>query len=268
MSPRSFLVRGLLVGLLAGIAAFLVAHQVGEPYVERSIALESAGSTDGHTHAEDTPAHTHGDESGAESGDGGGTEISRGTQRTWGLLTGTLAIGVATGGILALVAAGLVGRLGRLSPAGSTAVVVVVGFVAYAVVPFLKYPPNPPAVGSGETIGQRTAYYFAFLLISLVCAGLAVALAARTWQALGPVQAVVVGVTAYVAVVAAAAALMPTVDEVGDFPASLLWSFRISSLLTLSTLWAVLCGGLALAVGRLHEQSRAVAARRELAASL
>jgi hypothetical protein len=266
MSPRSFLVRGLLVGLLAGIAAFLVAHQVGEPYVERSIALESAGSTDGHTHAEDTPAHTHGSEAGES--DEGGTEVSRGTQRTWGLLTGTLAIGVATGGILALLAAGLVGRLGRLSPAGSTAVVVAVGFVAYAVVPFLKYPPNPPAVGSGETIGQRTAYYFAFLLISLVCAGLAVALAARTWQALGPVQAVIIGVTAYVAVVAAAAALMPTVDEVGDFPASLLWSFRTSSLLTLSTLWAVLCGGLALAVGRLHDQSRAVAARRELAASL
>ncbi|MXG92208.1 CbtA family protein [Nocardioides flavescens] len=264
MSPRSFLVRGLLVGLLAGIAAFLVAHQVGEPNVERAIALESTGSADGHTHAEDTPAHTHG----SESESGGGTEISRGTQRTWGLLTGTLAIGVASGGILALLAAGLVGRLGRLSPAGSTAVVAAVGFVAYAVVPFLKYPPNPPAVGSGETIGQRTAYYFVFVLVSIVSAALAVALAQRTWRALGPVQAVVLGVTAYVAVVAATAALMPTVDEVGDFPASLLWSFRTSSLLTLTTLWAVLCGGLALAVGRLHEQTRAVAARRELARSL
>jgi len=264
MSPRSFLVRGLLVGLLAGIAAFLVAHQVGEPHVERAIALESAGSTDGHTHAEDTPAHTHGSEDGEESG----TEISRGTQRTWGLLTGTLAIGVASGGILALLAAGLVGRLGRLSPAGSTAVVAAVGFVAYAVVPFLKYPPNPPAVGSGDTIGQRTAYYFVFVLVSIVSAALAVALAQRTWRALGPVQAVIIAVTAYVAVVGVNAALMPTVDEVGDFPASLLWQFRVSSLLTLTTLWAVLCGGLALAVGRLHEQTRAVTARRELARSL
>ena len=35
MTARAFLARDLLAGLLACPAAFLVAHQVGEPQVER-----------------------------------------------------------------------------------------------------------------------------------------------------------------------------------------------------------------------------------------
>ncbi len=126
MTARSFLVRGLLVGLLAGFATFLVAHQVGEPHVEAAIAIEEA-------QASPDAAHDQGDE---------GTTVSRSDQRTWGLLTGSLAVGVAIGGIVALVAAAVVGRIGRLSPAQSTALVSLVGFVAVTLVPFLKYPPH------------------------------------------------------------------------------------------------------------------------------
>ena len=99
LTARAFLVRGLLVGLLAGIAAFLVAHQVGEPHVERAIALEEAGAAGGSAHSTRrqpprTPTVTR-----------SGTEVSRSNQRTWGLATGTLAIGVALGGLVALVSA-------------------------------------------------------------------------------------------------------------------------------------------------------------------
>ena len=45
MTARNFLIRGLLAGVLAGFVAFLVAHQVGEPHVDRAIAIEEAGST-------------------------------------------------------------------------------------------------------------------------------------------------------------------------------------------------------------------------------
>jgi hypothetical protein len=61
---------------------------------------------------------------------------------------------------------------------------------------------------------------------------------------------------------------MPTVNEVGDFPADTLWSFRRASLLTLATLWAVLGVGITGLVRRLGERSRIDAERRELAASL
>jgi hypothetical protein len=264
LSARAFLVRGLVVGLLAGFAAFLVAHQVGEPHVERAIALEEAGAAEAPAHSEDESGatHSHGDE------EDGGIEVSRSNQRTWGLATGTLTVGIAFGGLVALVSAAVVGRLGRLSPGQSTAVVAAVGFVAVALVPFLKYPANPPAVGSGDTIGDRTGSYFAFLLISLLVAIAMVALAARVWDKLGAFEAVAGAAVAYVVVMAVVGNLMPTVNEVGDFPADELWFFRRASLLTLTSMWGVLGIGLTGLVGRLGERHRVEVERREFAASL
>jgi len=269
MTARAFLVRGLLVGLLAGFATFLVAHQVGEPHVERAIALEASGAAatgdETHTH-DDGAAHSHGEASAGS--DEGGTTVSRADQRTWGLATGTLAVGLALGGIVALVSAVAVGRLGSMTPGQSTAVVTLVGFVAFALVPFLKYPATPPAVGSGDTIGQRTGLYFAFVLVSLVAAVVAVLLARRVHEAAGAYPAVLAGAALYLVVVVAAGLLMPTVNEVGDFPADTLWFFRRASLLTLATTWAVIGVALTGLVGRLWRTEQVVVARRELAASM
>lgn len=258
MTARAFLVRGLVVGLLAGFAAFLVAHQVGEPHVERAIALEEAAAA-----AEPAPAA--GDAHAAEDG---GSVVSRSDQRTWGLLTGTVAVGLAVGGLVALVAAATVGRIGLLSPGQSTAVVSLVGFVAVALVPFLKYPATPPAVGSGDTIGDRTSWYFGFVLLSVAVAALASLLAVRVAEDVGVFAGVVGGAGLYLVVMVVAGVLMPTVNEIGSFPADELWSFRISSLLTLVALWGVIGVGLTGLVGRLHASTSAVRARRELAASL
>jgi len=268
MNARAFLVRGLLAGLLAGLAAFFVAHQVGEPHIEAAIALEEAGAapsadSDGHS-------HSHADEAG-DSGDSGEeevVEVSRGNQRTWGLLTGSLAVGVALGGLVALVAAGTLGRLGRLLPGQSTALIALLGFVSVALVPFLKYPATPPAVGSGDTIGDRTALYFGFLLVSVAAAVLATYAACRLRDRLGTYGGVVAGIAAYLVVVIVAGQVFPTVNEVGDFPADTLWFFRLSSVFTLATMWGVLGVVLTGLVTRLYARESAVAERRTLAASL
>jgi hypothetical protein len=260
MSARAFLVRGLLAGLLAGFAAFLVAHEVGEPHVERAIALEEAAAAD------HSAAHTHSDE--ADSEEDAGTVVSRGTQRTWGLLTGSLVVGTAFGGLVALVSAGVVGRIGRLRPGQSTALVALIGFVAVALVPFLKYPATPPAVGNPDTIGERTGYYFAFLLISVVLAVIATLVAVRLHEQIGTYAAVLTGAGSYVVVMVVTGVLMPTVNEVGAFPADTLWFFRLASLFTLATMWAGIGIALVGMVGRLHGRATATAARRELAASL
>ncbi|GGU38958.1 membrane protein [Nocardioides albus] len=258
MSARAFLVRGLLAGLLAGVVTFLVAYAVGEPQVGAAIALEEAGG-DGHSHS-----HA------AEGGDGEveAAEVSRANQSTWGLLTGTLAIGVALGGLLALVAAATMGRLGRLTPGQSTALVSLIGFVAVALVPFLKYPATPPAVGSGETIGLRTSVYFGYLLLSVLAAVLATYGVVRLRERVGTYAAVVGGTAAYLVVVVVAGQLFVTVNEIGDFPADTLWSFRVASLITLATMWGVLGVALTGLVGRLYAQEQAVAERRALAATL
>lgn len=253
MTARAFLIRGLLIGLLAGFATFVVAHQVGEPHVEAAIALEEAHASDEQT------GHTHDDE---------GAVVSRTDQRTWGLLTGSLAVGVAVGGLVALVAASVVGRIGRLTPGQSTALVSLIGFVSVSLVPFLKYPATPPAVGSGETIGDRTSWYFGYVLISVAFAAFSSLLAVRLLDEIGTYGAVLSGAGVYVVAMVVAGALMPTVNEVGGFPADVLWYFRRASLLTLTTMWAVIGVGLTGLVGRLYRQETVRVARRELAASL
>lgn len=265
MTPSKFLLRGLLAGLIAGLAAFAVAYVVGEPQVNAAIALEEAATVehqalDGHTH--DAPAdHTHDPETGAE--------ISRATQSTWGLLTGTLAIGVAMGGITALAAAFALGRIGTLKPTQTTALVALLGFVSIGLVPFLKYPATPPAVGNGETIGDRTTLYFTFLAISVVAVVAETIFAALLLRRGGSVfQAVVFPAFGFLAVVGVAAGLLPTVNEVGDFPADILWFFRRASILTTAALWTTLGVVLTGLIGRLYAKESAAQARRDLAASL
>ncbi|MBF4162687.1 CbtA family protein [Nocardioides acrostichi] len=257
MSARDLLVRGLLAGLVAGLVAFAVAATVGEPPVERAIAVESSAA---HEHGTDgtTPAHDH-DEEGP---------VSRTVQRTVGLWIATVAVGVALGGLVSIGAAFAVGRLGRLTPGQSTAVVVLVGFCAVALVPFWRYPANPPAVGEAATIGTRTAAYFGFVGVSLLAAVVAVVVGARLLGRLGAHGAVVLPTLGYLLVVGVVGSLMPAVDEVGGFPADVLWDFRTASLLVLASLWAALGVSLTWLVAALHRRHSEVAARRAWAASL
>lgn len=253
MTASQFLVRGLLAGLIAGLAAFAVAYVVGEPQVDAAIIEEA--HADHHAHAE--PAEP------------GMTEISRSTQSTWGLLTGTVAIGVAMGGIASLGAAFALGRIGRLQPGQSTALVAALGFVGVGLVPFLKYPATPPAVGDPSTINERTLLYFAMFGISVLATVAATIVAARMLAASKSAYAsTVFPMLGFVAVVGLAGALLPTVNEVGTFPADTLWFFRRASIVITATLWGVLGIVLTGLIGRLHARESAAAARRELAASL
>jgi len=79
---------------------------------------------------------------------------------------------------------------------------------------------------------------------------------------------VLAGVAAYVVVMVVVGQVLPSVDEVGDFPGSTLWYFRRASLITTTTMWAVIGVLLTGAVGRLAQQHSARDARRQLAASL
>ena len=256
ITARDLLVRGLLAGLLAGIAAFVVAYAVGEPSVSAAIALEDSSTSTGesHSHGTDTGSastedHDHGTAAGGHehgAAAGGETEVPRSLQSTAGLATATVVAGVTLGGLVGVVSALGLGRFGRLGARGVPMLVAGLGFVAVYLVPFLAYPPNPPAVGSGDTIGYRTELYFLLVAISVLAGVTAVLVARHVAPRWGAWYATLVCVAGYAVVVGLASSLMPTYDEVPDgFPASLLYEFRRSSLLVQATLWGVI--GLALA---------------------
>jgi hypothetical protein len=266
MTPRNFLVRGLLAGLIAGILTFAVAYIAGEPSIDAAIAVEDGGPTHHHESGADAE-HTHSDTN-THTHDEDGTVVSRQNQSTWGLLTATVPTGIMLGGITALAAAFAMGRIGRLRPSQSTALVAALGFVSVALVPFLKYPATPPAVGDADTIGARTTQYFAMLAISVLAMIAVMLLFRAVLDRLGTYTAVLVSAAAYLAVVILAGELMPAVNEIGDFPGDTLWYFRRGSLMTLTTLWGVIGIALTGLIGKLYAQESATQARRDLAASL
>jgi len=218
---RALLLRGMLAGLIAATLATVFAYAVGEPPVNAAIGLEDAGS--GHDHHHSTEP------------------VSRGVQSTIGLFTGVGVYGIAIGGLLAVAFALVYGRLGTLR-AGPTALLLTgAAFVAAVLVPFLKYPANPPAVGSPDTIGARTGLYFGFVALSVVFAMAAAVAGRQVSRRRDAASGALVGVAGYVVPAGAAVWLMPTVNEIPDgFPAAVLWDFRIASLGTQVVLWGVL----------------------------
>ena len=239
MVVRDLLTRGLFAGLLAGILALGVAEVLGEPQVSRAVAFEAQ-----HQHQPAEPA-----------------VVSRDVQSTIGLATGVLVIGTALGGIFALAFAFAYGRIGRISARATAVLVAAAGFGAVYLVPFLKYPANPPSVGQASTIDHRTALYFAMLLISVVTTTGAIVLGRRLAPRVGGWNAALLAGAAFIAVTAAALAVMPGVNEVpATFPATTLWRFRVASLATQLTLWAAI----GLIFGALTERSPAARRRQRL----
>ncbi|MFE6097393.1 CbtA family protein [Streptomyces massasporeus] len=227
---RNLLVRGMLAGLAAAVLALAVAYFLGEPDIDRAIGFEEA-------HA---PAHGHETEL-----------VSRGLQSTAGLATGVLVYGVAFGGIAALAYCFALGRVGRFGPRATALLLSGSALLAVYVVPFLKYPANPPAVGHPDTIGERTTLYFLMMLLGVLLAIAATLLGKRLAPSLGTWWATVVAVAAFAFAVGIAYAFLPAVDEVpADFPATVLWRFRLSALAVQTTLWA----GFGLLFGELAER--------------
>lgn len=244
ISPRVLLVRGMLAGLLAGLAAFLVAYVLGESKVDAAIAIEEAG------HA----AHDHGEEA---------APVSRALQATAGLGTGTLLYGIALGGIAALVFCYALGRIGRFGPR-VTALLVSGGlFVALNLVPFLKYPSNPPAVGDPDTVVRRTTLYVLMIALSVLLSAAALILGRRLAPKLGNWNASIVASVAFVVAVAIAYASLPGINEVpADFPAALIWQFRLATLAIQAAMWTTF----GLAFGVLAERALTPAAAPRAAA--
>lgn len=224
ITARDFLVRGLLAGLFAGLVAFGVGYFLGEPWVNAAIALE-------------------------ESAHGGGEElIPRSLQSTAGLLTGTMVAGVTLGGLVGVISALALGRLGRLGVRGVSVFLAAVGFVSLSLLPFLAYPPNPPAVGLADTIGTRTALYFILVAISIIAAVTAVLVGRKLANRVGGWYATLAAIAGYLVVTVAAIALLPTYNEVPiGFPATVLYEFRMASLITQLALW----GSIAVILGEL-----------------
>ena len=240
----ALLLRGMLVGVVAGLLCFGFLKIAGEPPVDSAIAFETALDATKNPQGQAEPAL-----------------VSRKTQAGIGLFTGVVIFNAAFGGLFALAFALAYRRIGDFGPRGVSALLAGIGFIAIYLVPMLKYPASPPSVGDPDTIGMRTALYFSFVAVSLLAAVAAGMLRRRLQRPLGGWDSVLVAGGAYIAVMLAVGLALPAVNEVPDqFPAVVLWQFRVAALGAQLIMWATL----GLAFGALSE--RAATARSRLRA--
>jgi predicted cobalt transporter CbtA len=243
---RDLLIRGMIAGVVAGLLAFGVAKLFGEPQVDRAIAFEAQhaeAETPGANHHEQATTDQREIVSAQEHSHGDASEglVSRKVQSTIGLLTAVVVYGAAMGGLFALAFAFLYRRVGDVSPRLLALLLAAAAFAALYYVPSLKYPANPPAVGEGATIGYRTGLFFLMILISLGALMFAVAAARRLVERLGGLNAMLAGAGLFIAIIVVAQLVLPDINEIpAEFPAQVLWSFRMASLGLQALMWTTL----------------------------
>src|SRR4051794_25489627 len=203
----------MLAGLAAGVLAFAFAFVFGEPQVQRAIDFEETLKHDPEI-------------------------VSRGVQRTLGLLTGTVVMGVALGGLFSLVFAYAYGRLGSLNARATSAFLALTGFLTINAIPFTKYPANPPAVGNPDTIDKRTALLVAMIAITVLAAIAAGRIRRDLLPRTSAWDATLLAVAAFIAIVAVAELILPAVDEKPPgFPPHLVFRLPLPSLRISLTPW-------------------------------
>ncbi len=224
MTFTEVLKRALLAGLIMGAVMGAYMLTVVEPVVDRAIALEEAMSAAGEPAGEsghhDEPLYSRGEQKGGGAG---------------AMVLYALAVGLVFGTVFAW-------RRHVLPGADDFARAVwlaSIGFAVFALVPAIKYPANPPAVGDPDTVGERTLQYVSAVVIAIVLVialtHLSKVLRARLDD---PSRIIVVGVATIVSFGLTFIVLPGTPDAIDPaVPARLVWDFRLRSVGGLALMW-------------------------------
>ncbi len=255
---RKLLLRGVLAGVVGGLLAFVFARIFAEPVINAAIHYQSGRDA----------AQAALDKAAGLSAAAAGPDIfSRTIQANVGLGVGMIALGAAMGALFAVAYTVCLGRVGGLRPRSLALLVAAGGFVGIYLVPFIKYPANPPAIGNADTVKQRGGLYLLMVVCSVVFLVLAVWLGQRLKPRLGNWNASLFAGAAFLAVTGVVMAVLPQLGELSanvavyghhatetplplvgakgaivypGFPADVLFSFRLYSVTAQMILWGTI----------------------------
>ena len=194
------ILRGALSGFAAGVLGFIFARIFAEPLINQAIDYESGRDAilAALNHAAGRPAAPDGPEI-----------FSRSIQSTIGVATGIIAFATAMGALIAVVYLVLHGRF-SIRPRNLVWLIAGFGFLGVYLLPFIKYPANPPAIGHSFTIHTRGALYLTMVAGSLILLGLAAWLARLLVPRFGLAGAVVLAAVAFLVAYGVLIGLLPS----------------------------------------------------------
>jgi len=255
---KKLILRGILAGAAAGLLAFLFARVFAEPQIGRAIDYESG--RDAAQAALDKAA-------GLQAAAADPDLFSRTVQADVGIGAGMIVFGIAMGALFAVAYAVCLGRVGGLRARSLALLVAGGGFLGMYLVPFLKYPATPPAIGHEDTIRARSGLYLLMVVCSVAFLAGAAWLGRRLQARFGNWNATLLAAGAFAVAIGVVMLVLPPLGHLAynkehfgnhatetplpltdgsgrivypGFPADVLFSFRFYSVAAQLLLWSVI----------------------------
>ena len=152
MKSLTFILISLLSGVIAGVILAGVNYFVVEPYIDRAIEIEVNNSVASGEVVDFDELNSY---------------------RVWqkeGTFAAGAILGLTYGAILGIVYALSRKYLPSSDDRKKALILAAVMCLSLYIIPFIKYPANPPAVGDPETIGLRDSLYSGYQLASGIIA--------------------------------------------------------------------------------------------------
>jgi predicted cobalt transporter CbtA len=219
MKTIIFIAITLLAGAIAGTILGAINQVAVEPYIDYAVELEMQNTNQSSQII--NPAEF---------------TAYRLWQRGGEMLAGTI-LGLSIGSLFGIVFAYTHNSVPGSNNKKKALIVAGIMWFVLFLIPALKYPTNPPAVGDPETIYYRQSLYVAFLVISGFSA-LGLAFLYRKMGALNIKKSIIP--VAYAAIISGAYLAMPANPDPINAPMDLVMGFRITSAITISMFWGLL----------------------------
>lgn len=255
---KRLILRGIFAGAVAGLLTFAFARIFAEPQLSTAIKYGLGRNA----------AQALLDKAAGVSTELAGPDIfSRSIQANVGIGFGMVFFGMAMGALFAVAYAICLGRVGNLRARTLAVLVAAGGFLSVYLVPFLKYPANPPSIGHSDTLKQRSALYLTMLIASIVFLVLAVCLGQRLKARFGNWNASLLSAAAFILAIGVLMVVLPSLGHLAannatfgehstetplpltdakgaivypGFPADVLFNFRLYSVAAQLLLWATI----------------------------
>lgn len=220
MKSITFILISAMSGVIAGLILAGVNMIVVEPLIDKAIEIETSNALRS-----------------GENIDIKELNLMRTWQKSGSFIAGAL-MGMAFGSVLGIVYSFIRKTLLFSNDRRNAFLLSLVMCTVLFVIPFLKYPGNPPAVGDPETIYYRETLYVGFLALSSITAlglGILYYKLKNIYSRLNIVVPVV-----YLVIIGFAFMLFPSNPDKISISMDLVNSFRIATGMTMVIFWAVL----------------------------